>query len=403
MPALRRLLLPLVLAAILLPACQAVPALAVTPLAEPRPTNTPFTFLSLFGQQQVATYTPTLPPTASPTPPPVFSGETITLHLLCALTGPLPEVAAARAAAFEQAVAAQNAAGGLHSAELLVQVVDSATEAPVLDELSASAVPLAVLCDAASEAALGETLRQRRIPTIGLGAFDLPGGRLQALEPIPSAALAYWLQDLKANWRQRQPLSAGNQLRLAVLSWPAELTGNALTPQLQTQAQALGVELVYQIQLAPQLDLNVYDALYAMRDEHANIVYINADSYGLAYVLNALTNLGLRNRVVIAAPATAYEPLLYDYLAEPDFAEGLYLISAEGFTSQTWELGHMQAALQVALEALDAAIAQSGSLDEVTSASLAQALAGMPPPTSLSVWQVGSTPGDVRQVAQETP
>lgn len=401
MPILRRFLLPLLLV-MALPACQAAPSLASTLPADPRPTNTPFTFLNLFDQQ-IATYTPTLPATTTPTPPPVFSGETVTLYLLCALTGPLPELAAARAAAFEQAVAEQNAAGGLHGAELLVRIIDSAGESPALDQLTARAAPLAVLCDAASEAALGETLRQRRISTIGLGAFDLPGSRLQALEPAPSAALGYWLQDLKANWRQRQPLSAGNQLRLALLGWPAELSGQAATPQLLAQAQALGIELVYQAQLAPQLDLNVYDALYAMRDEHANIIYINADSYGLAYVLNALANLGLRNRVVIAAPAAAYEPLLYSYLAEPDFAAGLYLISAQSYTPQTWELGHMQTALQVALQTLDVAVADSGSVAQLTSTSLAQALADLPPPTTLSVWQVGSSPGEVHEVGQEIP
>ncbi|MCW5874230.1 MAG: ABC transporter substrate-binding protein [Anaerolineales bacterium] len=400
MPVLRHLLVPLALAAVALAACQPAQPLPVP--VTPQPTHTPFAFSSLYGQQ-IATYTPTPQPTATATPPPVFSGETFTLHLFCALSGPLSELAAARAAGFEAAVAAYNAGGGLGGVELLVQVVDTGGGQAAADALANSPAPLAVLCDAASEAALAERLRQQRIPAIGLGTSDPLGTRLHVLEPAPDDALAHWLQDLTANWRQRQPLSASSQLRLAVLSWPAELGGRALTPQLENYASSLDVELVYQAELAPQLDLNVYDALYALRDEYANVIFVNADSYGLAYVLNALSNLGVRSRVLVAAPSAAYEPVLYSYLADPAFAEGLYLVSAWDYTPQNWEQRHMDAALDVAVRALDAALAQTGSVAALSATALAQALAGVDAPDGLSIWQVGAAPGELIQVSQPVP
>lgn len=397
MPALRHFLIPLALAALALAACQPAQAL---PTSAQQPTPTLFAFSSLYGQQQIATYTPTPQPTATPTTPPAFSGETISLSLFCALSGPLPELASARAAAFEAAAAAYNAAGGLDGAQLTVQVIDTGSEEPPpLDALAASPAALAVLCDAASEAAVAEPLRQLRIPAIGPGVFDPPGGRLHALQPAPDAALAYWLQDLSANWRQRQPIRAGDQLRLAVLGWPSELNGTAVTEGLERQAATLNVELVYQAELAPQLTLNVYDALYALRDQHANIIYVNADSYGLAYVLNALTHLGVRSRVVVAAPAAAYEPALYSYLADPSFAEGLYLVSSLDYATQAWEQRYMHAAFDAATQALGAGVSQGGSVAALTTAALAQGLASLQEPTSLSLWQVGPAPGQLTLVS----
>lgn len=400
MHAFRHFLFLLAIAALALAACQPVQMLSLQ--VTPPPTHTPFAFSSLYGQQPIASYTPTAQPTPTFTPTPSFSGETFTLHLFCALSGPLPELAAARAAAFAAALAAQNAAGGVRAAQLGVQIVDTGEDAEAALQALPAAPMLAVFCDAASETALSESLRQQRIPAIGLGVQDTAGGRLFAIQAAPAEALSFTLQDLSVNWRQRQPLSAGSQLRLALLSWPLALSGNAFTAQVESYAATLDVEIAYQAELNPQLDLNVYDAVFAMRDAHANIVYINADSFGLAYVLNALNHLGLRSRVVVVAPAAAYVPLLYSYLADPAFADGLYLVSEGSLSTETWEQHTMQAALQVAVLTLDAAIEQAGSVAALSTASLSQALAALPSAGGLTLWQVGATPGELRQVSEAT-
>ncbi|UYN90108.1 MAG: ABC transporter substrate-binding protein [Anaerolineales bacterium] len=411
----RRAVLVFTCLAAALAACQPLPAVSLaTPVR--LPTNTPFAFSSLYGQL-APTYTPTpqaeLEPTA--TQPPALSGESIPIHLFCTQSSPLGELAAARAAAFEAAVAAHNAAGGIQGAQMALQVTDiGAAEDPAElagDALAASGAPLAVLCDAASEAALAELLTQRRTPAIALGALAERRGGLYGIEPPPSQALAYLLRTLKTNWGTVKPTGASSTLRLAVLNWPEAYAGIAVSDELAAYAEEQRIELVYQAEYEPRHDLNVYDSLFALRDEHANLIFVNADSYGLAQVLNALSHLGVRSRVVVATPAAAYEPVLYTYLADPAFAEGLYIVSAWDYTPQNWEQLHMHAALALAEDALARALDAGGGPQALTPAAVAQALQAAPfgPldfaggarwPAQLALWQVGAAPGQLTRVAE---
>ncbi len=396
-----------------LAACQPLTTIPITP-PDRLPTPTPFAFSSLYGQL-APTYTPTAPAEPTATPPPALSGESIPIHMFCAQSGPLGELAAARAAAFEAAVQAHNAAGGIQGAQMALQVTDiGAAEDPAAlaaRALDAMPAPLAVLCDAASETALAALLNRRRIPAIALGAMAERRGALYGIEPPPSEALAYLLQTLRAGWSRLKPTGASNTLRLAVLSWPEAYAGRAVTEQLAEYAEGQGIELVLQAEYEPRLDLNVYDSIFALRDENANLIFVNADSYGLAQVLNALSHLGLRSRVVVAAPAAAYEPVLYTYLADPTFAEGLYLVSAWGYTPQNWEQLHMQSALALAEDALARALQAGGGPAALTPAALVQALQAAPfgPldfaggarwPARLALWQVGATPGQLTRVSE---
>lgn len=408
----RRAVLGFICLAAALAACQPLTTVPITP-PERLPTNTPFSFSSLYGQL-APTYTPTAPPEPTATQPPALSGESIPLHLFCTQSGPLGELAAARAAAFEAAVQAHNAAGGIEGAQMTLQVTDitTAEDPAALAEraLDGMPAPLVVLCDVASEAALAELLTQRRIPAIALGAMAERRGTLYAVEPPPSHALAYLLRTLQAGWGEYKPTGASSSLRLGVLSWPEAYAGRAVTEELAAFAEAQDIQLVMQAEYEPRLDLNVYDSLFALRDEHANLIFVNADSYGLAQVLNALSHLGVRNRVVVAAPAAAYEPVLYTYLVNPVFAEGLYLVSAWDYTAQNWEQLHMAAALGLAEDALARAL-QAGGPQALTPAALAQALQAAPfgPldfaggarwPAQLALWQVGAAPGQLTRVSE---
>ncbi len=408
----RRAVLVFICLAAALAACQPLTTVPITP-PERLPTNTPFAFSSLYGQL-APTYTPTAPPEPTATQqPPALTGESIPLHLFCTQSGPLGELAAARAAAFEAAVQAHNAAGGIQGAQMTLQITDigAAEDPAALAEraLDAMPAPLVVLCDAASEAALAELLAQRRTPAIALGAMAERRGTLYAIEPSPSHALAYLLRTLQAGWGGFKPTGA-SALRLAVLSWPEAYAGRAVTEELAAFAEERNIELVLQAEYEPRLDLNVYDSLFAMRDEHANLVFVNADSFGLAQVLNALSHLGLRSRVVVAAPAAAYEPVLYTYLVDPTYAEGLYLVSAWDYTPQNWEQLHMAAALGLAEDAMARAL-EAGGPQALTPAALAQALQAAPfgPldfaggarwPAQLALWQVGAAPGQLTRVSQ---
>ncbi|MCW5839182.1 MAG: ABC transporter substrate-binding protein [Anaerolineales bacterium] len=418
----RRSLRLLALLALGLFACQPSAALS---LPAPVSTPTPYIFSSLYGQT-LATYTPTAaaaqPATPAATISTAFAGQTLHLHLFCARSGPLSASSAWRAGALEAALQQYNAAGGLQGAQLQFDLIDTGDATQPEPSAAAAAqqaatdqpAPLALLCDAASEELLIQWLTQRNLPALGPGVAAQARGVLYGLEPPPAQALAHWLRFMQAPRRAEDSRSLSSPLRLAIVSWPASLAGEVLTPQLEQFAEELDVPIVQTVELSPRADLNVYDWIYTARDLNVNLLYVNADSYGLAAVLNALGHLGLQGRFAVAAPSLAYEPALYEYLADPAFAEGLYLVSAlplkpVGEGQAPAELGLVQASfaqasLATLTGALEHALAAAGSPAAITPAQVAAGLqaAGYPDgqrsPAQLALWQVGATPGDLRQL-----
>lgn len=392
MPLLRSLALGCILLA--LAACQAG-------AATPRPSSTPIALGNL-NATQAPTVEPSLTPAHTPTSTPDYSEATLSLLLFCAQDGPLAGANAARAAAVEAAVATLNAAGGIFGAQVALAVAEASDPEAATAALAQHAdAPLAIICDAATEGALAETLAAHDLPAIAPGAFAEPGGALYGLEPAPAAALGHFAADLAANWPARQPAGVSTEIRLALFTWPAEL-GGALPEEL---LEDLGVDVVVQAELTPSLDLNVYDLVYQARERGANVFYVNADSYGLAYMLNALSNLGLRQRVLVAAPGTAYDADFYTYLGDAAFAEGLYLVSAQLAGTGDWEQAHMQAGVDLAARAFALMLGEGGPAG-LTRAAAATALGelGYPrrqrTPQELAVWQVGAAPGELVLVSE---
>jgi hypothetical protein len=64
-------------------------------------------------------------------------------------------------------------------------------------------------------------------------------------------------------------------------------------------------------------------------------VFTTARGESLAGFLNALNDLALRDRFVLGGPAAIYSAELYDTLADPAYAEGLYLTSPYAWWSET--------------------------------------------------------------------
>jgi ABC-type branched-subunit amino acid transport system substrate-binding protein len=440
-----RILCLLLAVSLLLAACQPViPGSAI---------NTPFFAPNIIPNLTLATLTAsstpeptqtaTLAPSATPENLPNLSGLTISLVLLCDRSGPLAAANAARIAAVERSVAALNAAGGLYGAQVAVRFADTLgtaegavqAEARMLREFSDA--PLVLLCDSHSEGALAEVLNEDRIPAIGPGAFAVPGEMLFGLEPPPSQALAYFLDDLVANWAARQPADAGTEIRLAVFSWPTEWAGAAGTPELLAYAESLGVQVVMHSELPAEADANVFDLIYEARDRNANVIYVNAGSFGLAQVLNAVSHLGLRSRLLLAAPGAAYDAALYDYLADPAFAQGVYLTSSWGWWAESglgaqhasellpegagdWGSLQMLGAVDLAVKALRD-VTLVGGADALTRSAVTLALENQVGyavmdglvvidfsddqrwPVQMRTWQVGGAPGELILLGEYAP
>jgi ABC-type branched-subunit amino acid transport system substrate-binding protein len=442
---LSRILLSLLAVSLLLVACQ--------PAAAGGSTSTPFFAPNIITNLVLATLTPspTPRPTATPTQAPSatpenlpdLSGLTIPLVLLCDKSGPLGAANAGRIAAAERGIAALNASGGIYGAQLDLRFADTLgtaegalqAEARLLREFSDA--PLVLLCNSQAEGALSEVLNEDRIPALVPGAFAQTDGYLFGLEPAPDVALAYFLDDLAANWAARRPAGAGAEIRVAVLSWPAEQASLATTPELLAYAEELGVQVVMQAELPAEPDANVFDFIYEARDRNANVVYVNAGSLGLAQALNAVSYLGLSSRLLLAAPGAAFEPELYAQLAAPNFAQGLYLTSSWAWWGENaigvqragellpeagadWGALQMLGAVELAAKALRD-VAQVGGAEALTRSSVNVVLSnlrnyplmdglllvdfgqGRRGPQQLRTWQVGGAPGELILLSDYAP
>lgn len=280
--------------------------------------------------------------TASPTPEniPDLSGETISVPALCDQSSILASGNAGRVMALEDAADTINANGGIFGAEVDLQVIDTKGSPDEARQALARTIrelgegPLILICDPHTEAALRETLNEQEIPVLGPGDFAERSGFVFGVDATPQQHLGFFIEDLLANWNERKPAGAGNEIRLALISWPPEFSGPLTSEEFLTDLADLGIQIVYQAELPAELNANVFDLIYSLRDANANVIYTNTRGFGLAALLNALQQLGLRQRYVVGAPAPAYDTQFFEYLVDPVNAEGLHLTSAWAWWSE---------------------------------------------------------------------
>jgi branched-chain amino acid transport system substrate-binding protein len=229
----RKRVLPLlsivVVISMLLVACGAKPTFTAPPpyVAQPTPVPDPTE----------------VPPTATPEPagPPDLTGEIITLYHFGDLSGPYAAITAPLIHGAEDAVAAINAAGGVYGATLAIKFADTASN---IDEAVAAydrftgegENPLVMITYGSGEV---EALAQRFVEdkivnlTAGLSArgFYVDSGYTFGLGPIYTDQLGLVMEFLQENWDTYKPAEAGDDVKLAYLSWPTAFGQGALTPE----------------------------------------------------------------------------------------------------------------------------------------------------------------------------
>ena len=295
-----------------------------------------------------ATPTPKPSPTTSPTPQnaPDLSAETMVLPYLCDRSGPFSAAHASRLQALEDLVEAINEGGGIFGAALDLRLADTAGTADGARRGLARLIrehgegPLVLICDAAAEGGIGEMLNEDEIPALGPGVFAEPAGYLFGLDAIPQQHLSSFLQDLLDHWSQWRPDGAPDEIKLAIIAWPQDLAGDLAGAEVLQDMEAAQIEIVMQADLPAVPDVNIFDLIYQARDLNANVIYTKARGFGLAALLNALQDLGLRQRFVVAAPALALDAQTYEYLQDPSYAEGLLLTSAWAWWSEVEVAGN---------------------------------------------------------------
>lgn len=284
---------------------------------------------------------PPLPPTATTAPvptetpsgPPDLTGETITLYHFGDLSGAYASITAPLVHGAEDAVAAVNAAGGIYGATLEVQFADTAGS---IDEAVAAYdrftgaddnILFMITYGSGEVEALAERFAEDKIVNItaGLSArgFYINSGYTFGLGPIYPDQFGLVMQYMHDNWATLKPADAGDEIKLAYISWPTAFGQGALTTETRAFLADLGIEVVAEevYDLSPVADTTT--AILNAQAAGANAIWTNTLAFGVSVVLNDLNALGLRDQFVVATDNWGMDLATYAFLADPAYGVGL--------------------------------------------------------------------------------
>jgi branched-chain amino acid transport system substrate-binding protein len=272
-------------------------------------------------------------PEVAPEGPPDLTGETITIYHFGDLSGPYGAITSPLIHGAEDAIAAINAAGGLYGATLEIKFADTAGS---IDEAVAAYDrftgeddnPLVMITYGSGEVeALAQRFAEDKVVnlTAGLSArgFYVDSGYTFGLGPIYPDQIGAVMNFLKENWDTYKPADAGDEIKLAYISWPTAFGQGALTDESRAYLAELGIEIVTEevYDLSPTADTTT--AILNAQAAGANVIWTNTLAFGPAAILNDLHALGLRDQFVVAGDNWAMDLATYAFLAEPAYGVGL--------------------------------------------------------------------------------
>ena len=279
---------------------------------------------------------PTPAPTEAPSGPPDLTGETITIYHFGDLSGPYASITGPLIHGAEDAVKAVNEAGGIYGATLEIKFADDAgsvDEAVAAYDRFTGEDPnaLVMITYGSGEAeALAQRFAEDKIVNItaGLSAqafYGAGSGYTFGLGPIYPDQLAMTMKFLSENWATYKPASAGDEIKLAYLSWPTAFGQGGLTDESRAFLAGLGIEIVAEetYDVSPTADTTT--AILNAQNAGANVIWTNTLAFGPAALLNDLNSLGLRDQFLVAGDNWTMDLATYAFLADP--AYGVKLVA----------------------------------------------------------------------------
>ena len=337
------LVILLTLFALLLGACAPAAKPTPEPTEPPPPTEPPAPTEPPPTEPPPPTEAPEQEPTAEPTEVPTeepamgpsdLTGETITLYHFGDLSGPYAAITSPLIKGAEDAVAALNEAGGIYGATIELQFADDAGN---IDEAVAAydrftsedenAMVMITYGSGEAEALAGRFAEDQIVNvTAGLSAKAFYGedsGYTFGLGPIYPDQLGYVMGFLQENWEAYKPAEAGDEIKLAYLSWPTAFGQGGLTDESRAYLADLGIEIVAEetYDVAPTADTTT--AILNAQAAGANVIWTNTLAFGPAALLNDLNALGLRDQFVMTGDNWTMDLATYAFLADPAFGVGL--------------------------------------------------------------------------------
>jgi branched-chain amino acid transport system substrate-binding protein len=330
----------LLLAALVLAACGA-PAAAPTAVPEPPtavpepPTAVPEPPTAVPVPAATEAPAPTEAPAATEAPagPPDLTGETITIYHFGDLSGPLAAITTPLVRGAEDMAKAINADGGIYGATLDIQFADTGgkvDEAVAAYDRFKSQDPnilMMITYGSGEVEALAARMAEDKIPSLSAGlsskGFYEDSGYVFGLGPIYPDQIGHVMRYLSENWADVKPASAGDEINLAVISWPTAFGQGALTDESRAFLEELGVNIVAEETYDPAPTADTTTAILTAQAAGANVIWTNTLAFGPAVLLNDLNSLGIRDEFVVAGPNWSMDLATYAFLADPAYGVGL--------------------------------------------------------------------------------
>lgn len=263
-----------------------------------------------------------------------LEGETITFYHFGDLSGPLAGITGPLINGFNDAVAAVNANGGIRGAQIELQFTD--TQSSVDEAVAAydrytseGDNPLVMFTYGSGD---GEALASRfvedQIPNLAAGlssvAFYGPeSGYTFGYAPIYPDQFALFMDYISANWADVRPEGAGDEIKIAYISWPTAYGQGAYTEEAIAYAESLGIEIVANEIIEPSPTADATTAILNAQAAGANVIYTNSLAFGPASILNGMGALGLRDTFLFGANNWAMDLSIYAFVSDPALVEGM--------------------------------------------------------------------------------
>ncbi|MBE2201987.1 MAG: ABC transporter substrate-binding protein [Anaerolinea sp.] len=309
------------------------PATAPTaePVEEPMATEEPM-------EEPMATEEPAAEPMAEPADEmrtDNLEGETIRFYHFGDLSGPLAGITAPLVNGFNDAVAALNEQGGIRGATVSVDFIDTGG---VVDNAvgaydrftgvnNANNVMIMFTYGSGEAEALASRFAEDKIVNLAAGlsavAFYGPdSGYTFGYAPIYPDQFGLFMDWVVENWDDYKPATAGDDIKLAYISWPTAYGRGAMTDETMAYAESLGIEIVADevIDVSPTADTTT--AILNAQAAGANVIYTNSLAFGPASILNGLGALGLRDEFLVAGNNWAMDLATYAFISDGALAEG---------------------------------------------------------------------------------
>jgi len=280
-------------------------------------------------------------PTEEPTEEPMeemrtdnLEGETITFYHFGDLSGPLAGITGPLINGFNDSVAAINANGGIRGAQIELQFTDTQSSVDeavaAYDRYTSEDDNILVMFTYGSGD--GEALASRfvedQIPNLAAGlsavAFYGPeSGYTFGYAPIYPDQFALFMDYISENWDDVKPEGAGDDIKIAYVSWPTAYGQGAYTDEALAYAESLGIEIVANELIDPAPTADTTTAILNAQAAGANVIYTNSLAFGPASILNGMGALGLRDQFLFGANNWAMDIAIYAFVSDPALVEGM--------------------------------------------------------------------------------